>query len=301
MTRETTPGNADSMIAPAPRDHPGPALLARETRTTEGEVGIVLGEVTLAPGQYWLDGDTYLLRTPGDIRFRYRKGEGVTVQRPPGADPREEELFLNGGVYAAAACINGFYPIHASAVTAGDRVFAFTGPSGAGKSTLAAQLDQLGLALFCDDTLVLDLSDPARILCLPGHKRLKLMPDAIELTGTQPIEPVGGGVDKLYARPAGEPPTRVLPLAELFLIEEGEPARIVPIRGAAKLACLQDDHYTADLFLAANRPDRKARFDQLARLAAGLDLSRFVRPRDAARFALDAGLIAAHVRSAAGE
>ena len=36
----------------------------------------------------------------------------------------------------------------------------FTGPSGAGKSTLVAALAAYGLAIYADDTLVLDLSIP---------------------------------------------------------------------------------------------------------------------------------------------
>lgn len=39
----------------------------------------------------------------------YCKGAGVIVERDPGADPAEEELWLNGSVYAAIAEINGFF------------------------------------------------------------------------------------------------------------------------------------------------------------------------------------------------
>ncbi len=69
----------------------------------------------------------------------------------------------------------------------GGRVFAFAGPSGAGKSTLAAGLGQRALPLLCDDTLLLDLSDPPDIWCLPGHKRLKLTAAALALTGPDPV------------------------------------------------------------------------------------------------------------------
>ena len=61
----------------------------------------------------------------------------------------------------------------------GGEVFAFAGPSGSGKSTLIAALGQLGLPMFCDDTLVLDLGEPDIVICLPGHKRLKLTPEAL--------------------------------------------------------------------------------------------------------------------------
>lgn len=285
------------MPPPAQIPHPAVALMARETQLREGPVSCEIGGITVGLGKQWLHEDSFVLRTPGDLRFAYRKDEGVTVQRPADCDPAEEYLWLNGSVYAAIACINGLYPIHASAVALGGRVFAFTGPSGAGKSTLVAELTRRGLPLFCDDTLIVDLSDPGRVVCLPGHKRLKLWPDALELTGAAPDEQVMASIPKFYAQPAGESVADVLPLAELCFLEEGEPARIEPLQGGEKLVRLQDDHYTAELFLAASRPDRIARFAQLAGLARAINLTRFVRPRDRARFALDAGLAESHVKT----
>lgn len=276
--------------------HPAVALMARETRLREGKVDCEIGGVAVAPGKQWLHEDGFVLRTPSELRFRYAKGQGVTVERPDGWDPAEEYLWLNGSVYAAIACINGLYPIHASAVALNGQVFAFTGPSGAGKSTLVAELTRRGLPLFCDDTLILDLSDPARVVCLPGHKRLKLWPDALALTGATASGQVMASIPKYYAQPAGGTVVDVLPLAELCFLEEGAPARIEPLRGAEKLVRLQDDHYTTDLFLAASRPDRAARFAQLANFARVINLTRFVRPRDSARFALDVELVESHVK-----
>src|SRR6185436_12667866 len=142
-------------------------------------------------------------------------------------------------------------PIHASAVAHEGKVFAFTGPAGAGKSTMIAALGGRGLPMFCDDTLVLDLSDPDRINCLPGHKRLKLRPDALHLTGTMPEEKVSQSVDKYYAEPNGGDVRQVLPLAELIFLEEGLDLSILPIVGSERLIRLQDDHQTASLFAAA--------------------------------------------------
>lgn len=274
------------------------ALMARETRLREGRVPANLGHEELSAGRYLLEGDAFLLRAASGLAYFYRKGEGITASRPQGYSPSEDELWLNGSVYAAVACINGLYPVHASAVAFRGQVHAFTGPSGAGKSTLVAQLARGGLPLFCDDTLVLDLSDPVRPLCLPGHKRLKLCADALELTGAGAQEQVLPGLAKYYAEPAGDRIAQVLPLAELTFLEVGEPARFEVLSGAEKLMRLQDDHYTTGLFLAANQPDRRARFSQLANLARAVRLSRFVRPFDPSRFALDAALAERHVRQA---
>ncbi|MDP3907597.1 hypothetical protein [Novosphingobium sp.] len=209
-------------------------------------------------------------------------------------------MWRNGSVYAAIACINGLYPIHASAVAVGGQVFAFTGPSGAGKSTLVAELSRRGLPLFCDDTLVLDLSQPDRIVCLPGHKRLKLWPDALAMTGAKAQDQVMASLPKFYAEPVGEVVTNALPLAELCFLEHGSPPRIEPLSGGEKLVRLQDDHYTTEMYLAASRPDRLDRFRQLAQLARTLRLIRFVRPRDRERFSTDAALVAQHILMQAG-
>ncbi|MDE2596731.1 MAG: hypothetical protein KGL44_07640 [Sphingomonadales bacterium] len=255
----------------------------------------MLGGVDVQPGHYRLDGDAITFVAESGLALHYRKGEGVTADRPAGYDPAEELLWLNGTIYAAIASIHGFYPIHASAVACAGRVHAFTGPSGAGKSTLTAQLGQLGLPMFCDDTLILDLSDPEQVMCLPGHKRLKLWPDALGLTGAAAEEEVRNGMGKHFAAPPAGTVADMLPLTELCFLEEGEPAQFVPVNGAAKLMRLQDDHYTTSLFLAAARLSRAERFHMLGRMAQIIPMHRFIRPRDPARFAAGAQLAMRHV------
>ena len=270
-------------------------MMQRETRVAYGSTPHSLSEIPLHQASWQMDGDTFLLRGEGDHYFHYRKGQGITVERGDSADLSEESLWLNGSVYSAIASINGLVPIHASAVSIEGRVFAFTGPGGAGKSTLVAALARLGLPMFCDDTLVLDLSEPERILCLPGHKRLKLRPDALDLTGAKREEKVSATVDKYYASPVGGSVGTALPLAELIFLEEGAEPAIEPIAGAQRFARIQDDHYTAGLFAAARRPDRRQQFAHLARLARQIRMGRFIRPRATDRFADGVSRIAAYI------
>jgi hypothetical protein len=270
-------------------------MMQRETAVQYGPVPHSLSGEPLAEMSWQMLGGAFLLRGEGEHYFLYRKGDGVTVERGPDADVSEESLWLNGSVYAAVASLNGLLPIHASAVAFDGRVFAFSGPAGAGKSTLVAALGRHGLPLFCDDTLVLDLSDPERIVCLPGHKRLKLMPDAIGLTGAMPQEKVSKTVDKHYALPATGEVGVALPLGELIFLEEGPEPAIMPITGAERLVRLQDDHYTARLFDSARKFDRAAQFAHLARLARQIAMARFVRPLDRDRFDEAVALAARHV------
>lgn len=267
------------------RLHPAVDLLAREKRVRRGLVPRQLDGVTVPLGSSLLAGNAYLLRTHSGYGIHYRKGEGITVERSAQADQAEENLWLNGSVHAAIAAINGFLPFHASAVAFEGKAHAFSGPSGAGKSTLAAGLGRYGLPLHCDDTLVLDISDPRRVLCLPGHKRLKLTDEAIALTGAAPREKVAPQVDKHYADPAAGCVTDVLPLASLTFLEEGEDLVMEPIRGAARIARINDDHYTAEMFAMAHwHLPLATRFARIATLAEHIPMQQMFRSRDPARF-----------------
>ena len=64
---------------------------------------------------------------------------------------------------------------------------------------------------------------------------------------------------------------------------------------------LIDDHYTADLYLAAQRPDAAQRFRLLGALSRAMDMTRFIRPRNTSRFAASADIAEKYVRAAAGE
>ena len=264
--------------------HPAQALMARETAWRRGTVPPDLDGIPVSGWGWAITRDAFLLRTDSGYAYLYRRGEGVTIERADDADPQEEPLWFNGSVYAAIASLNGLMPIHASAIAHAGQVHAFTGPSGAGKSTLAAGLGAHGLPLFADDTLLLDLSDPDRILCLPGHKRLKLTEEALDLTGSAREEEVGAQTGKHYAAPPAGHVREVLPLARLSVLSAGDQCRCEPLGAGERIALLGDDHYTADLFALARGLDRPARFALFPGLAARIPLERFTRPRDPARF-----------------
>ncbi len=270
-------------------------LLERETRVSYGPVPAQLLNYPLAVRSWQMRGDEFLLRAEGDHYFHYRPGEGITIRRGADADIGEEELWLNGTVYAAIASLNGLLPIHASAVAHNGSVFAFTGPAGAGKSTLIAALGGQGLPMFCDDTLVLDLSSADRIMCLPGHKRLKLCDDAFELTGAAREEKVSQTYPKYYAAPAGGAANAALPLAELVFLEDGPDPAMTRISGSERFVRMQDDHQTAYLFAAARQFDRCEQFAHRARLAGQIEMTSFARPRNAARFEEGVVMAARHV------
>jgi hypothetical protein len=286
-------------MEPRAEPHPAIALLEAESRVRHGPVPRDLGDHPVAPGEDRLTSDAYLLRTRSGYSYHYQRGAGVTVERAAWADPLEEGLWLAGSVYSAIASIHGLLPVHASAVAWQGRVHAFTGASGAGKSTLTAALGAHGLPLFCDDTLVLDISDPGRIMCLPGHKRLKLTGEAVRLTGAVVEGHVGAMTGKFYCTPPGGIVREALPLAELAFIEDGAPLAFAPITGAERLARLNDDHFTAANFARARGLDPAGRFALFARLASAISMTRLERPRDGNRLPATAAAIARHLKGEA--
>ncbi len=264
---------------------PAQELLTRETRVHYGKAPHALAGQVVAEDCWQLVGDEFLMRAGAGHWFYYKQGHGVTIERGPGADHSAEPLWLSGSVYSAVASINGFMPVHASAVCHDGRVYAFKGPSGAGKSTLVTALANAGFPLFCDDTLVLDLRDPDTVQCLPGHKRLKLTDEALALTGAAREEKVGVDIGKFYAQPSAQYAGGPLPLAKLILLDEGDECAFEELSGARRIAGLDEDHYTAHYFTMARQFDLAARFAHLSDLAGRIAMSRFVRPRDLARFA----------------
>lgn len=246
-----------------------------------------------------VEGDCFWFKTGTGFHIFYRKGDGVTIERELGADPAEEQLWVNGSTYAAIAAINGFLPIHASAVAWRGQAYAFAGPSGSGKSTLVAALGHHGLPMVCDDTMILDATDTQEILCFPGHKRLKLKNDALFLAKLEGQEKVGKMISKYYAEPVGEPYARPLPLAGIFYLEDAEAVSIEAITGARRIACLDDDHYTAELYALARSEDPAARLGHLGAIASRIAMNRLGRPIDRSRFAASTAAIAAHIKHGA--
>lgn len=270
------------------------ALLESESRLRLGPVAAELDGSPVAPGRYRIAGDSFVLATESGFRFRYQVGQGVVCDAPPGHDPAEIELWRNGSVYSAIAALNGLRPMHASAIAWRGRAIAFTGPEGAGKSTLLAGLCARGVTMFCDDTLVLNLSDPAQVIALPGHKRLKLTDAAFALTGLPQEERVAPDVAKHYARPPSGTEPDPLPLAALIHLEAGSEPALERLAGAERFARLGDGHYTTALAAVAGGRKSAELFAERARLAGQVEMYRLVRPLDPARFADGVALVMRH-------
>lgn len=278
--------------------HPSLALLAQETAYREGEVPSELPGALKHVPTFTMARDAFLLRLPSGLKFHYQQGHGVTVAKPDHVADAEVSLFLNGSVYGAIAWINGLVPLHASAVVHDGNVHAFTGQSGAGKSTLAAALGAKGFPLLADDVLVLDLSDPAAIMCLPGHKQLKLWKDATAMLELAAGEQVRADLDKYYIAPPGGHLTEPFPLAQLCFLENRtkDGCSITPVSGTQRFTLGRTAFYRP-LFCSA-LVDNKDLFAILSRLALQSRMVRFDRPRRSELFDQGATFLADAIRGA---
>lgn len=255
------------------------ALLAAESTVREGDVPKTIPGTLKEMPTFAIARDAFLLRLPSGLRFHYRQGNGVTYARPDHVTDPEVSLFLNGSVYGAIAWINGLVPLHASAVVHDGRAHAFSAHSGAGKSTLAAALGARGFPLLADDVLVLDLSDPGQVMCLPGHKQLKLWHDAVALTGAAPGAQVRPDLDKYYTAPPGGHHPAPVPLSDLYFLEDNAKSgcNVAPVSGTASFTLARTAFYRPHFCAAVT--DSRDLFAILSRIATQVRIARFDRPR----------------------
>jgi len=275
---------------------PSMALLAAESAIHPGPVPDSLPAPLRVSPTFAIGADEFLLKLPSGLKFHYRQGRGVTVERPDAVAESDVPLFLNGTVYGAIAWINGLVPLHASGVAHGGKVHAFTGHSGAGKSTMAAALGNHDLPLLADDVLVLDLSDPTRIMCLPGHKQLKLWKDALALTGAEAQVAVRKDVDKFFITPPGGYQAGAMELTELYILTDHSKAEVTftPYTGTERFTQARGAFYRPTLFNAVS--GRQGLFGVVSRLASQLAITNFDRPRNRDLFAEGVATMAARIK-----
>lgn len=271
----------DPLTLPPLPDFDPITLMKRETRAAEGVVPALEGAW---PENGWRFGDDWFALDQPGLRFFYRRGHGVIWQVRDETQRDLVPLYLSGSVYAAAASLNGLYPLHVSAVLHAGRVHAFGGPSGAGKSTITAALAARGYPLVADDTLLLYLGGQGAPQCLPGHKRLKLVRDAFALTGAVRQEVADSERDKFYARAIADAAEVLYPLASITFLETSAETGLRVLSSGQRMARLQDDHYTAWMFDEAQRITLQRRFALQARIAGTIAMAVLGRPKDPVLF-----------------
>jgi len=222
-------------------DLPLPELLEAES-SSRPQVTVRIGPVPDAPapgaGPHVVNGGL-LLVIAGVARYFVKDGSTIVVDPQPGVPDSNVRLFLLGSAMGALLHRRGLLPLHANAVEAGGRAFAFMGASGAGKSTLAAWLHDRGFRIVADDVCVVGFADGGRPQVRPGISRLRLWREALDATGrdvaTYQRSFFGDDAPDKYDVPLARPCSSdaSIPLAAVYLLERSETLKIEPLTGIA--------------------------------------------------------------------
>jgi hypothetical protein len=108
-------------------------------------------------------------------------GRHVRWQERADAWPDFVRAHLMGRVLATSLFLDGWLPLHGSAVQFGSGVVAFLAPKGFGKSSLALALTRAGARLVTDDTLPIEMAELP--LAWPGVHSMRLRSDAMDAIG----------------------------------------------------------------------------------------------------------------------
>ena len=204
----------------------------------------------------WRDEDGILLEIPSAGRY-WTSANGDAIHQVaglPGLSPAILAQSLLGPPLVLALALRRVWCLHASAVSVAVRATAFLGNSGAGKSTLAAFLDgQPGVQRLGDDLLPIDWENGG-LGVRPRFPQLKL--------------PVN-------SQPGLSFPER-LPLAAVYLLEEGPIIRIEPLSPASAALTLAAHSVAARLF---DHALLEAHLDFCARAASLVPVRRLTYPR----------------------
>lgn len=138
------------------------------------------GEVTGKGVLYQLNRDELRLQVNDVALYYIQRGNSITIQIEPNADPRTVRLFLLGSAIGALFHQRRLLPIHASSIETPKGAVLFMGPTGIGKSTTAASLCKRGYRLISDDISLLDFDEKKKVVVHPGFPYQKLWEDALD-------------------------------------------------------------------------------------------------------------------------
>jgi hypothetical protein len=251
-------------------------------RTAAGQPELV---ATRRGGGRWLqfaypDGATFLI----DAR-----ATSVWVNWPASLTIAGTTEYLLGPILGIALRLRGVVCLHASAVTIGERAYAFAGPAGAGKSTMAATFAGAGFPVLSDDTIALTARDASWFVA-PAYPRVRLWPDAlsaleIDASCVEPPGEAGGDRHHFDLAAGGVFARGLVPLAGIYLIEfdDGLPRpRIDIVSPAEGLPVLAANTFASRVL---DRDGRRREFETLADVLATVPVRRLARAPNLAELA----------------
>lgn len=265
-----------------------------------GEIAQNVHEV----GLHWL-GDAGLFVAPGVARYLIRSGSSILVDEMPGVPARNVRLYLLGSALGILLHQRDLLPLHANAVEVDGRAIAFLGPSGAGKSTLAMTFHDRGFRVIADDICVIRMTREEAASVAPGLPRIRLWQEALSATGrhTHQFEPsyIGDEAFDKFDVPIsqGAAPKADIPLAALYILEEGDEVEFEPLSGTAAVEQVFANTYRGHYVAAAKA--HLNHWSSVMRLVRKVPVIRLRRPLGFDRLANGVEQILDYARSHAGQ
>lgn len=252
------------------------------------------------------DGEPWVTvaRAPAAVHFRFGRFAEFRVSpalieispRGRASDATLRHLLLDQALPLALA-LEGSLVLHASAVLLGGRAVLFAGDAGAGKSTLAALLAMRGAPVLADDGVLIEEAPDGSLLAIPSYPGLRLFADSssavhLDASGSTVADytrkrrvAADAHPDLFRAIPA--------PLGRIYLLSTGDDVRAARVSRRDAVVAMIRHAYRAG---AEERTALQHQLDTITRCSAALDVWTLERPRDLARAASVAELVAAHHR-----
>ncbi len=170
------------------------------------------------------DGEHLALIYSDGTRFALeRRGNEVFADWPDPLTLEDAASYLVGPVLGIILRLRGMVPLHASAVSIGDRAIALVGPAGAGKSTTAAAFARCGYRVISDDVVALR-QEGSRVEIPPGYPRVNLWAESVQaMFGSDASLPlISSAWDKHFMPldPQTEFEARSLPLGGIYVLQK---------------------------------------------------------------------------------
>lgn len=213
--------------------------------------------------------------------FLVRGGCEIVIDPAPGVEEQVVRLFLLGSALGVLLYQRGLLVLHANAVSVDGGAVAFLGGPGWGKSTVAAAFYARGGGIVADDVTAVRVEGGIPTV-VPGFPQLKLWPEVAVFLGddVETLPRLRPQLEKRARRVTDRFSPDCLPLRRIYVLSEGMPHKIEPLRPGEALVELLRHSYAVRLLEITGTAS--AHFVQCAHLANRVPVCRLRRQRSLA-------------------
>jgi hypothetical protein len=259
-------------------DGSAPAVIVRL-----GSVPHELEQAQEQGSHYQISAGRFLLNIDQVARYLVSDGCEIVIEPHPEAAARDVLLFLLGSAMGALLHQRGVWPLHGSAVAFREGAVLFVGDKGSGKSTLAGAFNQRGFQVLSDDVCAVTVGADGAAQVWPAYPRISLWADSVTKLGGEPGRLTRThNMQEKYVFPTqhfSRDPEKVQAVYALYTSDEQGAARLMPLKGFAKVQELTKNTYRLHFLTGMQLASQHFHLAQaLARQARVVRITRPSRP-----------------------